>query len=125
MTKKNAIEYWVASSKENYDTAVILLDNRKYSHCLFFCHLSLEKLLKAKIIETQSTAPPPIHDLVRLAKKAKITLTDEKRDLLSEITTFNLEARYDDYRMQFYKKATLSFTKKYLEETKKLIKWLK
>src|SRR3989344_7966575 len=64
-------------------------------------------------------------NLVRLAKEAGFTLNDQQKDLLAEITTFNIKARYDDYKTNFYKKATRTYTQGYINETKNLIIWLK
>jgi hypothetical protein len=36
--------------------------------------------------------PPFIHDLVRLAEKAGLSLTEEQRDILDTVSTFNLQA---------------------------------
>lgn len=38
------IEYWLASSKDDLDTAEKLFASEKYHHCLFFVHLALEKI---------------------------------------------------------------------------------
>jgi len=53
------------------------------------------------------------HDLIRLAKQAEIVLTDKIITQLNEVTTFNIEARYDDYKLSFYKKATKSYAQKW------------
>ena len=41
------------------------------------------------------------------------------------ITTFNLESRYPDEKRSFRKKCTEKFTKKEIEETEEIFKWLK
>jgi len=41
---------------------------------------------------------------------------------LTEISTFNIAARYDDYKFKFYKKATHEYAKKWLAVSKKLYK---
>lgn len=45
------IEFWKSGALESFDTAVILLNKRKYLHGLFFCHLTIEKALKAHVIK--------------------------------------------------------------------------
>ena len=45
--------------------------------------------------------------------------------VLTDITTFNIKGRYDDYKNAFYKKASLEYTQKYLTETQQLIIWFK
>jgi AbiV family abortive infection protein len=121
---KEVIKYWLTASKEDFDSAEILFENKKYHHALFFCHLSIEKMLKAVIVKSTKTAPPLIHDLIRLAEKAKLPLNDSQMNELVEITTFNIEARYDDYKLSFRKKATKRFSQKYLEKTREILQWL-
>jgi AbiV family abortive infection protein len=123
-SEQEVVKYWRTASKEDFDSAEILFENKKYHHALFFCHLSIEKTLKAIIVKSTKTAPPLIHDLVRLAEKAKLPLNDSQMNELAEITTFNIEARYDDYKLSFRKKAKRRFSLKYLEKTKEILQWL-
>ena len=41
------------------------------------------------------------------------------------INTFNISARYDDYKRSFDEKCTDEFTKKQVENIKEVQKWLK
>ncbi len=122
--EQEVVKYWLTASKEDFDTAEILFENKKYHHALFFCHLSIEKMLKAIIVKSTKTAPPLIHDLIRLAEKSSLPLTDSLKNELAEITTFNIGARYDDYKLSFRKKAKKRFSQKYLEKTKEILQWL-
>jgi AbiV family abortive infection protein len=123
-SKQEVIKYWLTGSKEDFDSAEILYKNKKYHHALFFCHLSIEKMLKAIIVKSTKTAPPLTHDLVRLAERAGVPLNELQKNKLAEITTFNIEARYDDYKLSFRKKAKKQFTLKYLDKTKEILQWL-
>ena len=119
------IQYWEKSSENDFEVAQDLFKSKRYSYALFFCHLTLEKLLKSFIVRYTKKSAPLEHNLVRLADKAGFTLSGAQKDLLSEITTFNIKARYDDYKTNFYKKATKVYAQKYISETKNLIVWLK
>lgn len=105
---------WVTSAKDDLDTAEKLFGIGKYHHCLFFAHLSLEKLLKAVFVSKKNVFPPPIHDLIRLAEKAGLSLDETITLQLAEISTFNVAARYDDYKLKFYKKATKAYAEEWL-----------
>jgi len=50
--------------------------------------------------------PPKIHNLVRLAELSKIELDMQQKFLLDKITDFNIQTRYPDYKMEFYKRCT-------------------
>ena len=104
-SEQEVVNFWLTASKEDFESAEILFQNKKYHHALFFCHLSIEKMLKAIIVNSTKTAPPLIHDLIRLAEKARLPLSEAQINELAEITTFNIEARYDDYKLSFRKKA--------------------
>jgi len=122
--ERKIVQYWFKASKQDIESAEILFKNGKYHHALFFCHLSIEKILKAIIVKTTQDAPPLLHDLVRLAERTGIKLSMKQKIELAEISTFNIEARYDDYKLSFYKKANKRFTSKYLNKTIKILKWL-
>ena len=123
-SEQEVVKYWLSASKEDFDSAEILFQNKKYHHALFFCHLSIEKMLKAIIVKSAKTAPPLSHDLIRLAEKAQLPLGDSQKDELAEITTFNIGARYDDYKLSFRKKAKRQFSLKYLQKTSEMLQWL-
>ena len=48
--------------------------------------------------------PPKIHNLVRLSELCKINLNDSQKFYLDKINDFNLETRYPNFKMEFYKK---------------------
>ena len=122
---KETIEFWQKSAANDWKTANGLFDLKRYDSCLFFCHLTLEKALKGLVVQNTKQLSPFIHDLTKLAEMAKLDLTENQIDDLKTITTFNISARYGDIKLNFYKKCTLNFTKKYLKITKTLYLWLK
>jgi hypothetical protein len=69
--------------------------------------------------------PAFIHDLVRLAEKPGISLTEAQSDVLDTVSTFNLQARYDDYKMAFHGKCSQTFTEKWIDEIKGFREWIK
>lgn len=103
MTKKQIIRSLLLKAEKDIKTAKDLFKLGHYDWSLFIWHLSLEKILKAKIASLDKEIIYT-HDLVRLAKKAEIPLNQKLIAQLNEITTFNIEARYDDYKLSFYKK---------------------
>jgi HEPN domain-containing protein len=113
MDKAEIVTHWLISAEEDRKTAETLYVSQRYSWCLFFWHLTLEKTLKADITNLEKEIPFS-HNLVQLAKLAEIPLTDKLESELKEITVFNLEARYDDYKMSFYQKATKDYTDRWI-----------
>lgn len=113
--------HWRRDSSEALSAAKDLFATKHYHHALFFCHLSLEKILKAYYLVQKNRYPPPIHDLLRLAKKSGLILPKAYLTSLSEINTFNIRARYDDIKRSFYKKATKKYAAKWLKISEKLL----
>lgn len=124
MIKKVLVTYWRTSASEDWNTAEVLLRSHIYHYALFFCQLSLEKLLKGLTYKRTGEHPLPIHNLIKLADIAKLNYSDKQKELLKEITTWNIQARYDSYKREFYKKATQEFTVLWFTKVKELYLWL-
>lgn len=101
-----------------------LFDSKDYHWSLFMGHLVIEKLLKAVYVKNVGINPPRIHDLLRLADLTLIHTTEMQKDDLDQITTFNLSARYPDYKHSFYNKCDYNFTYGNLTKIKELREWL-
>ena len=43
------IDYWITGAEEDLTTADLLLKMKRYQHGMFFCHLSIEKVLNSLI----------------------------------------------------------------------------
>ena len=120
MDKKQIIEYWIQSSDEDFEVMTDLFNLKKYSYALFFGHLTIEKLLKAYYVKNIEINVPKIHDLLKLADKSKINLTDEQKLMLKNFNTFNIKARYDDFKKRFYKKCDKEFAEENIIKIKKI-----
>jgi len=123
--EEKLIKYWVESSDDDYDTMMVMYKSKRFSWSLFIGHLMIEKLLKAFFVKTKSDYPPFIHNLLRLAEKAEIPLTEIKRSQLVTITVFNINGRYDDYKMSFKNQCTLEFTSEWIDILIEMRKWIK
>jgi HEPN domain-containing protein len=119
------IKYWIDSSDRDYLTAENLIKSKSFTWALFIAHIATEKLLKAYYIKNVGSDFPLTHDLYRIAEKSDLDLNDEQKDLLDITTTFNIKARYDDYKQEFYKKCTKEFAIEYLEKIKEFREWIK
>ncbi|HKL34302.1 MAG TPA: HEPN domain-containing protein [Tangfeifania sp.] len=123
--KENLIHYWLEGADDDFDTMTAMYDTKRYNWSLFIGHLMLEKLFKALYVKVNSDYPPFIHNLLRLAEKSNLKLNEEKKKQLITITAFNINARYDDYKMSFKKQCTPDFTNEWIEKIKDLRIWIK
>ncbi|MBA3027540.1 MAG: HEPN domain-containing protein [Desulfobacteraceae bacterium] len=67
--------------------------------------------------------PPKIHNLVRLAELSKIELNEDQKFLLDKINDFNIQTRYPDYKLEFYKRCNEIYTKDQLAKIKEFFTW--
>ena len=85
----------------------------------------IEKLLKALYVKINNDYPPFIHNLLRLAEKCDLKLTEDQKLFLVTVTAFNINARYDDYIMSFQQKCTPEYTVTWIENLKTNRQWIK
>lgn len=110
MTQQEHINYWRSSSDEDWLIAKEIAQKNSRKHfALFVAHLSLEKLLKALFVKRFNAVPPYKHDLYLLAEKCGIALSDTDINDLKIVNEFNIQARYPEYKNDFYKKCTTEF----------------
>lgn len=122
---KQLLNYWTKNAEEDFKTAESLYKEKRYHHCLFFCHLFLEKMFKALVTKNTTWHPLPIHNLLKLANDSQTILSDNLKKELATINEFNLRARYNDYKFEFYKKATHDYTTNWFNKCKQIYLWLK
>ena len=125
MTKEELLEYWTESSNNDFQAMIHLLEKGDYTWALFIGHLVIEKLIKGYYVKNISNTPPFIHDLTRLAEKANLKFDEDQKDAIDAISAFNLQARYNDYKMEFHRKCTKDFTEKWVNIIRELREWIK
>ena len=123
--KDKLVKYWVESSDEDFETMIAMFDSKRYSWSMFVGHLLIEKLLKALFIKVNNEFPPFIHNLLRLAEKCNLGLNEEQGLFFATVTAFNINARYDDYKMSFQKTCTPEFTEYWIQQIKTNRLWIK
>lgn len=115
------IEYWKTSAVSDFETAEILIEKNKVKHGLFFCHLIIEKILKAHYVKNTSSIAPKTHDLMYLVVKSGLNISDDYEKLFFTIQKYQLEGRYPDYDVPVPEKESGI---QILTKTKEVLKWL-
>jgi len=115
------ITYWIEGAKNDLDTAELLVKNNKILHSLFFCHLVIEKAIKACVVKTTNEIPPKTHNLIFLTEKSDLQLPEDFEGFIGVLMKYQLEGRYPDYQPEM---PSSEITKEYFEKTKKLLSWL-
>lgn len=127
MNSIDLMEYWFKSADEDYDTMLYMKAGKKNTWCLFMGHLVIEKLLKGLYAKNNPDDPiaPKIHNLILLSQKANLEVPKEIREKIQTINTFNISARYDDYKRSFDNKCTDNYTEMQVRNIEEVREWLK
>lgn len=119
------VRHWIDTSDEDYQTMLNLFESKSYGWSLFLGHILIEKLLKSYFVSKNKKHAPFTHNLYRLAELCELELTDEYADWFDKITAFNINARYDDYKKEFYSMCTAEFTSEWIGKIKIIRSWIK
>jgi HEPN domain-containing protein len=125
MDNDELVKHWIDSAEIDQKAMNHLFEKEDFHWSLFMGHLVIEKLLKALYIQETNDQPPFIHNLSRIVQMAEMEMTETQLDFLDTITTFNIRARYDDYKQLFYKKCTRDYTAMWIQNIEELIVWIK
>lgn len=101
-----------------------LMNSGDYNWAMFLGHLVIEKLLKAVYVKVHKKHAIHGHVLLRLTSSLGLELDSDKEEWLDQITTFNLNARYDSYKQEFYKLCTKEFALGWKSKIEELREWL-
>lgn len=116
------IEYWINGAFEDLDSAKILIDKKRFLHGLFFCHLVIEKSIKALVVKNTLEVAPRSHNLMYLLEKANLELPENDEIFLGILMKYQLQGRYPDYNPIL---PEIHVVEKYLIQTKNLFLCLK
>ncbi len=119
------VKHWVETSDDDFKTMLALYKSKSYGWSLFLGHISMEKLLKALYVKRFKKHAPFTHNLYRLGELIGLEMSDEYADWFDEITSFNLNARYDDYKREFYNLCTAAYAKSWIDRIKIIRSWIK
>jgi HEPN domain-containing protein len=116
------IDYWTKGAENDLMTADLLIREKRILHGLFFCHLVIEKAIKAHVVKTSGDGAPKSHNLIYLSEKAGLEFDDETEIFLGILMKYQLQGRYPDYNPVL---PDILKANEYFEKTKTLLKWLK
>ena len=127
MNNIDLMNYWIEIKTKDYESMIKNYETEQYTWALFIGHLMLEKLLKGIYAKVNNENPyaPKIHNLNNLASKCKIELSEEQKKILFTCNTFNINARYEDYKNEFYTKCTKEYTSEQISNIKSMRDFLK
>ncbi|NOU46270.1 MAG: HEPN domain-containing protein [Bacteroidales bacterium] len=116
------IDYWMNGAEDDILTADLLIQKERILHGLFFCHLVIEKAIKAHYVKTTGDIAPRTHNLIYLAESTGLTFDNETQIFLGILMKYQLQGRYPDYNPVLPDLITVC---EYFDKTKNLLQWLK
>jgi HEPN domain-containing protein len=115
---------WFRQAQYDLDTAGSLVASRRYPPAIFFCHLALEKGLKALYIEKFNDNPEKTHNLVYLVELLDLELPGHYLDPLFVINRTGVTGRYPHNLEKVLEQYTQEKTQKLLSDTREILTWL-
>ncbi len=103
-------------------TAELLIREKRILHGLFFCHLVIEKAIKAHVVKTSGEVAPRSHNLIYLSEKTDLVFDSETEIFMGILMKYQLQGRYPDYNPVL---PDILKVNDYFEKTKTLLQWLK
>ena len=129
MNENEKVEYWLKLSDYDIKTAKAMRKTGRYLYVGFMCHQTIEKALKAVISRDckEGEIPPKIHDLSKLAVRAKVfdLMTEDQQYFIEDLNPLNVEARYPEYEDEIAAGLTNESCTELIIKTKELLCWIK
>jgi HEPN domain-containing protein len=87
--------------------------------------LSIEKLLKAIVAQSQERHPPYTHDLYELIRLARLEIPETHQAIVAKLNQLSIATRYPEDFEKFVEDYPKPVAQQFLKESKAFLKWLK
>ncbi len=125
MDKIKSSQEWSRQAEYDMETAIAMLDSGRYIYCVFMCHLSIEKSLKALYVKKLGKNPSKTHSLVYLAQSLHLDLPEKIKEFLEILDSVSVPTRYPEELEKLIKEYTENKAKNILDESRETSRWLK
>lgn len=124
MTLKDEKE-WILQAEDDLKSAEVLLKGARYTHCVFFCHLSIEKALKAVYVHKFKEDPPRTHNLTMLLNEIDVRPPKHLLKLIDRLATASVPTRYPEDLRWISEKYTKANTPEIVKTTRMVVSWIR
>ena len=127
MNREELITYWGELADYDLETAIAMLQTKRYLYVGFMCHQVIEKMLKAYFCSVSIETPPYTHSLSRLAETSGLIneMNESQIAIIDNLEPLNIECRYPVYKEQLVKYLDESRCKQIIAETQTLQSWIR
>ena len=120
---KKETRVWFEQAEDDYKNGNLLIKSKSYRGAVLFAQQSVEKILKAYIIEFKNVVPKKTHRIENLIKDADLNINNFNIENIKELSKAYTWVRYPDMSQRFYTKRDI--TQMLLVVAKKLYLWVK
>ncbi len=126
MNQNEKVNYWCDLAEYDLETAIAMLDSKRFLYVGFMCHQVIEKMLKAFYSAKQDDVAPYTHNLKHLANKTGLydLMDDAQKDIIDLLLPLNIEARYPTYKEQLLNSLSNVKCIEIINQTKLLKLWI-
>ena len=127
MTIDEKVQYWLDIAESDLEVAEDLYKTKRWLYVAFMCHQVVEKTLKAYWSAKREDMPPYIHNHKRLAEGCGLyeQMSEDQKDFINAISTYNIQARYPEYKSQLTHILDQKQCRYIIDTTKELQLWIK
>jgi len=107
----------------DFETAKVMLETKRLLYVGFMCHQTIEKALKAAVLQATGAPPPKIHNLIRLSELSGLreNLSEKQRVFLRYLNPMNVETRYTENKDRIFRSLTARTCSEMLAQTEELL----
>ena len=116
------VGYWINGAEDDIITEELLIREKRFLHGLFFCHLVIEKAIKAHYVKYNNEVAPRSHNLINLSENSGLEYDNDTLMFIGILMKYQLQGRYPDYNPVLPDSLKVS---EYFDKTKNLLQWLK
>jgi HEPN domain-containing protein len=128
MTPKEKYGYWLDIAQYDLDSAEAMIATGRWLYVVFMCQQAIEKLCKGLYTLYIDDNVPKIHDIsaivLKFSDKLPVSIDDEKYQLFSRLSSFYLNNRYPEFKMELSLSLSESEAKLILKQSKEVFSWL-
>lgn len=120
---KKETKVWFDLANDDYQNSLLLWDNHRYAGAVFYSQQSIEKILKAFIVEFKNKLPPKTHRIEFLINESGLDIGEVDNPDVTELSKAYIRVRYPDLNKQYY--TSRERVQPLIIMTKKLYLWIK
>jgi HEPN domain-containing protein len=99
---KKETENWIRLADNDFSMMELSWDNHKYTYSVMFAQQSVEKIIKAYIVENTNSPPRKTHHIEKLITDASLDLYEIDNPDVTELSKAYGRVRYPDLSDKYY-----------------------